>query len=62
MFSILDPVMTIIGPMPKSTFLIFLMRCLTQQTSVVQFGRIQIFALMKPEDYIVSKLSVKKVL
>jgi hypothetical protein len=48
-----DPALTIIGPLPNMNFIRFLLKSLVLQTFVVSFGRIQLFAFMKPRDYIV---------
>lgn len=49
-----DHVMTIIGPMPNSKFIKYLIRTLIIQTDLAQYGRPQVFAFMVPKDYIVT--------
>lgn len=50
----LDPVMTIIGPMPNWSFIDYLLRMLVVRGDIVNYGRVQIFALMRPTHYVVS--------
>lgn len=47
------PVMSIIGPMPNSKFIKYLIKILALQTDFAKYGRLQIFAFMSPRDYTV---------
>lgn len=53
---ILEPVMTIVGAMPTLSFLKYLIKCLCLQTDIATYGRIKIFAVMRPSHYAVSFL------
>ncbi|XP_018563365.1 dimethyladenosine transferase 2, mitochondrial [Anoplophora glabripennis] len=46
-----DPVMTIVGAMPKFSFLKYLIKCLCLQSEIVTYGRIQIIAIMRPSHF-----------
>ncbi|CAH2000897.1 unnamed protein product [Acanthoscelides obtectus] len=48
-----DPVMTIIGTMCNLYFLKYLIKSLVLQTGPTLYGRINLFALMRPRDYAV---------
>lgn len=50
-----EPVMTIIGAMPSSKFIKYLIKALALQTDFAKYGRVQIFAFMAPRDYTVIK-------
>lgn len=46
--------MTVIGTMPSLDFIKYLFKSLSRQNDIVSYGRIQIFAIMRPGDYVVS--------
>lgn len=48
-----DPAMTIVGTLPNTTFIRYLIKSLALQTGLALHGRIQIFGIMKPHDYYV---------
>ena len=53
-FNFSDPCMTVIGTMPSLEFIKYLFKSLSRQNDVVSYGRVQIFAVMRPGDYVVS--------
>ncbi|CAH0551418.1 unnamed protein product [Brassicogethes aeneus] len=54
-----EPCMTLIGPMSKIDFIKYLMRCLTLQSDIVTYGRVQIFAIMRPKFFTLLDASPK---
>lgn len=51
-----DPSLTVVGALPKSNFCFYINESIALGSSNFNFGRMQIFALMKPEDYVVGDL------
>lgn len=50
----LDPFLTVIGTMPNIRFIKYLIKTLALQIDFAKYGRVQIFAIMHPRDFIVS--------
>lgn len=52
------PCMTIFGCMVNRNFINYLLKVIAMQTDIFTHGRIQLFVVMRPSDYIVSCLKV----
>lgn len=52
-FFISDPVMIIIGTMSKLDFLSYMFKMISLQSEIATHGRIELFVIMRPGDYLV---------
>ncbi|KAJ8926122.1 hypothetical protein NQ315_009979 [Exocentrus adspersus] len=57
-----DPVMTIVGSMPRLTFLMYLVKCLCLQYDTARYGRFQMFAIIRPRHYAILNATKQDVL
>ncbi|XP_056646724.1 dimethyladenosine transferase 2, mitochondrial [Diorhabda sublineata] len=55
-----DPAMTIVGTLPNTNFIRYLIKSLALQTGLALHGRIQIFGIIKPHDYYVFTATPKE--
>lgn len=54
--------MTIIGTMPKLSFLMYVIKMISLQMEIATHGRIELFVIMRPWDYLVKRYTSVKII